>query len=48
MRDLVVLIEASSLAHAKFLLYANQMEVPSGLIKSPWDILVLLVHKDYQ
>jgi hypothetical protein len=39
---------APSLASGTFLLDANLIEVPSGLIKSHLNVLALLVHREYQ
>jgi hypothetical protein len=43
-----VMMGAPSLASGTFLLDANLMEVPSGLIKSHLNVPALLVHREYQ
>jgi hypothetical protein len=48
MRGAEVMMGAPSLASGTFLLNANLMEVPLGLIKSHLNILALLVHREYQ
>jgi hypothetical protein len=48
MRGAEVMMGAPSLASGIFLVDANLMEVPSGLIKSYLNILALLVHREYQ
>ena len=42
------LMVVSSLASGTYLLDCNLMEVLSGLTKSPINILVLQVHREYQ
>jgi hypothetical protein len=47
MRGTEVIIGAPSLESGTFLLDANLMEVPLGLIKYHLNILALLVHREY-
>jgi hypothetical protein len=48
MRGAELMMGAPSLASGTFLLDTNLMKVPSWLIKSSLNILVLLVYREYQ